>query len=74
MFKDKIKDWYSIAGKGSSNSIKNDKNFKNHLIKPCSMIMMIAPTGGGKTTALVDFLARKNDAFYRVIFFRFYKR
>ena len=68
--KDCIKDWYSIAGKGTSNtSIKNDKNFKNHMIKPCSMIMMIAPTGGGKTTALVEFLSRKTDSFYRVIYF-----
>lgn len=69
MFKDKLKDWYSIAGKGAKSSIKPDKNFKNHMIKPCSMVMMVGSTGSGKTTALVEFLSRKNDAFYRVIYF-----
>ena len=69
MFKDKIKDWYSIAGKGLTKGIKNDKNFKNHMIKPCSMVMMVGNTGSGKTTALVEFLSRKNDSFYRVIYF-----
>jgi hypothetical protein len=69
-FKDEMKDWYSIAGKGQKNaSIKPDKNFKNHLIKPCSMISMIGSTGAGKTTALLEFLSRKNDAFHRIIIF-----
>ena len=67
--KDCIKDWYAIAGKGTNNSIKNDKNFKNHMVKPCSMVMMIGNTGSGKTTALVEFLSRKNDSFFRVIYF-----
>ena len=65
--KDTIKDWYAIVGKGTSNS--NDKNFKNHMVKPCSMVMMIGNTGSGKTTALVEFLSRKNDSFFRVIYF-----
>ncbi len=69
MFKDSIKDWYKIAGKGNTKGIKNDKNFKNHMIKPCSMVMMLGQTGSGKTTALLEFLSRKNDAFYRVIYF-----
>ena len=69
-FKDEMKDWYSIAGKGQKNaSIKPDKNFKNHLIKPCSMISMIGYTGAGKTTALLEFLSRKNDEFHRIIIF-----
>ena len=68
--KDQIKDWYKIAGKGQKDdSIKPDKNFKNHLIKPCSMISMVGSTGAGKTTALLEFLSRKNDAFYRIIIF-----
>jgi len=70
VFRDEMKDWYSIAGKGQKNSsIKPDKNFKNHLIKPCSMISMIGSTGAGKTTALLEFLSRKNDAFHRIIIF-----
>ena len=60
MFKDKVKDWYSIAGKGTKDKgIKLDKNFKNHMIKPCSMVMMIGQTGSGKTTALVELLSRQ---------------
>ena len=70
IFSDEMKDWYKIAGKGKKDtSIKPDKNFKNHLIKPCSMISMIGSTGAGKTTALLEFLSRKNDAFHRIIIF-----
>ena len=70
MFKDKMTDWYKVAGKGlKDKSIKPDKNFKTHLIKPCSMIMMIGPTGSGKSTALLEFLSRKNEAFHRIIIF-----
>jgi len=71
MFKDEMKDWYKIAkGKGiENNSIKLDKNFKKHLILPCSMIAMIGSTGSGKTSALIEFLSRKNDAFTRIIIF-----
>ena len=69
MFSDSVKDWYAVAGKGMAKGIKNDKNFKQHMIKPCSMVMMIGNTGSGKTTALVDFLSRKNDSFYQVIYF-----
>jgi len=65
-----MKDWYKIAGKGQKDfSIKPDKNFKNHLIKPCSMISMVGSTGSGKSTALLEFLSRKNDSFYRIIVF-----
>ena len=70
VFRDEMKDWYQIASKGKKNSsIKPDKNFKNHLIKPCSMISMIGSTGAGKTTALLEFLSRKKDAFHRIIIF-----
>ena len=69
-FKDSMKDWYKIAGKGQKDKgIKPDKNFKNHLIKPCSMISMVGSTGAGKTTALLEFLSRKNESFYRIIIF-----
>jgi len=70
-FKDKINDWYKVAnGNGMNNKIKEDKNFKNHLIKPCQMISIIGPTGSGKSTALLEFiLNRKTNSFYRIIIF-----
>ena len=70
MFKDNIQDWYKIAGKnGVGISRKVDKNFNKHLIKPCMMISIIGQTGSGKSQALLEFLSRKNDAFYKIILF-----
>jgi len=70
IFKDELKDWTSVAnGEGLGKKIKNDKNFNDHFIKPCSMISIIGPTGAGKSTAIVEFLARKNNSFYNVIIF-----
>ena len=70
-YKDEIKDWYKIScGSGiKSMSMKVDKNFKKHLILPCSMIAIIGSTGSGKTTSLIELLSRKNDAFTRIIIF-----
>lgn len=69
-FKDEIKDWYKIAGKtGCGIKYKNDKNFSKHYIKPCQMISIIGQTGSGKSKALLEFLSRKNDAFYDITVF-----
>ena len=69
-FKDKIKNWYDIAGKaGEGITRKNDKNFKNHYIKPCQMISIIGATGSGKSQSILEFLSRKNDAFYKILLF-----
>jgi arsenate reductase-like glutaredoxin family protein len=69
-FKDEIKDWYKIAGKsGCGINYKNDKNFSKHYIKPCQMISIIGSTGSGKSKALLEFLSRKNDAFYEITIF-----
>lgn len=69
-FKDNIKDWYAVANKsGVGIKYKQDKNFEKHFIKPCQMISVIGATGSGKSQAIVEFLSRKNDAFYRVILF-----
>jgi ABC-type dipeptide/oligopeptide/nickel transport system ATPase component len=69
-FKDNIKDWYKIANKsGEGITRKLDKNFNKHLIKPCQMISIIGQTGSGKSQAILEFLSRKNDAFYRIILF-----
>jgi ABC-type dipeptide/oligopeptide/nickel transport system ATPase component len=69
-FKDEIKDWYKIAGKsGCGIKFKNDKNFSKHYIKPCQMISIIGQTGSGKSKAVLEFLSRKNDAFYDITVF-----
>jgi len=69
-FKDEIKDWYKIAGKtGCGVKYKTDKNFSKHFIKPCMMISIIGSTGAGKSKALLEFLSRKNDAFYDITLF-----
>ena len=68
-FNDYVKDWYKVSGAGEKDtSIKPDKDFKKHLIKPCSMIGMIGSTGSGKTTALIEFIARKRNWTRMIIF------
>lgn len=69
-FKDNIKDWYQIANKsGTGVTRKVDKNFNKHLIKPCQMISIIGQTGCGKSQIILEFLSRKNEAFYKIILF-----
>jgi len=69
-FKDSIKDWYKIANKSGKGIVRTlDKNYNKHLIKPCQMISIIGQTGSGKTQAILEFLSRKNDSFYRIIYF-----
>ena len=69
-FKDEIKDWYKIAGKtGCGITYKKDKNFSKHYIKPCMMISILGQTGSGKSKALLEFLSRKNNAFYDITIF-----
>ena len=69
-FKDKINDWYEISNKGGhSEKLNVDKNYSRHFIKPCSMISIVGSTGSGKSTALLEFLNRKNNAFYEIILF-----
>ena len=38
---DKVNNWTNLIPKEYKNNIKVDKNFKNHLILPCSMILSI---------------------------------
>jgi len=47
---------------------KVDKGFKNHHILPASHILCIGGTGSGKSTALLNFLSKK-DGFFRIMVF-----
>ena len=63
-----LTNYYDIIGSGSLKS-KRDKNFKKHLIEPNSMILCIGGTGSGKSNSLINFLSRKNNAFYEIIIY-----
>ena len=70
---DKLTDWYKAAqGSGLTKQTKRDKNYKNHLILPCSMIVIIGATGQGKSTALVEFITKEFGISQNYSFFRFY--
>jgi hypothetical protein len=62
-----IKNWYKEIKQDTKKPI--DTNFVKHHILPCSMILCIGGTGSGKTNALIDWLSRKNNAFYEIIIF-----
>jgi len=66
---DKLTNFYELMKKDLKNDTKRDKNFKQHYIEPCSMILAIGPTGSGKSLGLLNFLQRKNESFCRVIIF-----
>jgi hypothetical protein len=66
---DKIKNYYELLDKNLKRETKRDKHYKKHHIEPNSMICCIGGTGSGKTNALIDFLTRKNEAFYDIIIF-----
>jgi hypothetical protein len=64
-----VANWYEKLPEHLKSVSKVDKHFKKHHILPKSMIVCIGGTGVGKTNALIDFLARKDEAFYEIILF-----
>ena len=60
---DVVKDWTKILQSKDKDTkvIKLDKNYKQHMIKPCKMIIIIGKTGVGKSTALLEFMSRKQE-------------
>ena len=66
---DKVKNYYELLPSNLKKENKVDKIFKKHYIRPCSMICCIGGTGAGKTNSLIDFLTRKNEAFYDILLF-----
>ena len=61
--------WYEKLPEDLKSHSKMDKHFKKHYIQPNSIIVCIGQTGSGKTNALIDFLSRKDEAFYEIILF-----
>jgi len=66
---DKIQNWYLKIDKKNQDVPTVDKDFKNHFILPNSRIALIGGSGVGKTNVLMDFLHRKNGAFYDIIIY-----
>ena len=66
---DKITNWYLKLDKENQDVPKPDKNFKAHGILPNSRIALIGGSGAGKTNVLMEFLHRKEGAFYEIIIF-----
>lgn len=66
---DNITNWYTKISSKDMRKPKQDKHFTKHHIEPNSMITCIGGTGSGKTNALMDFLNRKDESFYKIIIF-----
>lgn len=64
-----MNNWYEKLPAHLRQDTRVDKNFKKHYVKPRSMITCIGGTGTGKTNALLDFISKKDDAFYDIILF-----
>lgn len=65
---DLINNWYTKVNT-QVKKVKKNKNFNKHHIEPNSMITCIGGTGSGKTNALIEFLNRNNECFYKIIIF-----
>ena len=63
---DTINNWYEKMPKEFAKLPKKDPTYKDHLIKPCSMILSVGQTGSGKTNSVIEFLSRKNKRFYDI--------
>jgi hypothetical protein len=66
---DKITNWYLKLDKKNQDTPTIDKEFNKHFILPNSRIALIGGSNAGKTNMLLEFLHRKNGAFYEVIIF-----
>ena len=64
-----IINWYDKLKGEITKPVKVDKNFKQHYIVPCSMVLSIGGTGSGKTMSLMTFLSLKNESFYEIILY-----
>ncbi len=67
--KDKLINFYKVIPKEFQVNYPLDKNFKKHLIEPCSNIFGVGATGAGKNNAITNFLIRKPNSFGEIIVF-----
>ena len=67
---DNVTNWIEKIPKKFVTKQTKDPTYKNHLIKPNSMILSVGATGVGKTNgSVVEFLHRKNGRFFEIIIF-----
>ena len=66
---DKLVNWYENIEDEFKRKPKADRNYKQHYINPCSHVCCVGQTSSGKTNAVIDFLSRKSDSFYKIILF-----
>jgi len=66
---DIITNWAEKIPSKFKDFTKRDKNFKDHLIEPESMVLLVGKTGSGKSNYLLEFLSRKVNSFYDIIIF-----
>jgi hypothetical protein len=65
-----ITNWTALAIKeGEGHKFKKDRNYHKHYINPCVMIGVVGPTGSGKSNWICEFLSRKQESFYQIIYF-----
>jgi len=64
-----VANWYERLPTNLKSKTPLDKGFKKHHILPNSMIVCIGGTGSGKTNSLIDFLSRKDESFFDIIYF-----
>ena len=62
-----IINFYEHLPKHLKAEVKLDKNFKKHFILPNSMICIIGGSGSGKTNAILNWLSKCDDKFYKII-------
>jgi len=66
---DTVTNWFEKMPKKYKAAKRADPTYPKHLIKPNSMMLVIGPTGCGKTNAVLEFLHRKNEQFFEIIIF-----
>ena len=66
---DTVTKWFEKMPKKYKAAKRADATYPKHLIKPNSMMLVIRPTGCGKTNAVLEFPHRKNEQFFEIIIF-----
>lgn len=67
--RDVIKNMYELVPKKLQVNWTNDKNYNQHMIDPCSMIIAVGCTGTGKSNGILNLISRKKNTFCEIILF-----